>query len=44
VLVLGHLRMAFKDPESRHGMRTGWVGRPWARREHPLWEREQPRR
>jgi formate dehydrogenase subunit gamma len=42
VLVLGHLRMAFKDPEARHGMRTGWVGRAWAKREHPLWEREEP--
>ncbi|WP_243638931.1 cytochrome b/b6 domain-containing protein [Streptacidiphilus pinicola] len=41
VLVLGHLRMAFKDPESRHGMRTGRVGRAWARREHTLWEREE---
>ncbi|WP_063775187.1 cytochrome b/b6 domain-containing protein [Streptacidiphilus anmyonensis] len=41
VLVLGHIRMAFKDPEARHGMRTGWVGRAWARREHPLWAREE---
>ena len=41
VLVLGHIRMAMKDPESRHGMRTGWVTRRWARHEHPLWEEEQ---
>ncbi len=41
VLVLGHIRMAMKDPESRHGMRTGWVTRSWARREHRLWEQEQ---
>nr|WP_232248367.1 cytochrome b/b6 domain-containing protein [Streptacidiphilus rugosus] len=41
VLVLGHLRMAVKDPEARRGMRTGWVPRTWARREHTLWEREQ---
>lgn len=41
VLVLGHLRMALKDPEARHGMRTGRVGRAWARREHVLWEREE---
>ncbi|WP_236046642.1 cytochrome b/b6 domain-containing protein [Streptacidiphilus fuscans] len=40
VLVLGHIRMAAKDPEARRGMRTGLVGRPWARREHPLWAQE----
>ena len=44
LLVLGHIRMAVRDPESRHGMRTGWVTRSWARREHPLWERELPKR
>ena len=38
VLVIGHIRMAVKDPESRYGMRTGRVSRAWARREHPLWE------
>jgi len=43
VLVIGHIRMALKDPESRHGMRTGWVTRTWARREHPLWEQEFPK-
>jgi formate dehydrogenase subunit gamma len=41
VLVLGHIRMAMKDPESRHGMRTGRVARSWARREHPLWEKAE---
>jgi len=40
VLVLGHIRMALKDPEARHGMRTGRVSRAWARREHPLWADE----
>ncbi|MEY9846708.1 cytochrome b/b6 domain-containing protein [Streptacidiphilus sp. MAP5-3] len=40
LLVLGHIRMAAKDPEARRGMRTGRVGRPWARREHPLWAQE----
>jgi formate dehydrogenase subunit gamma len=40
VLVIGHIRMALKDPESRHGMRTGRVSRAWARREHELWARE----
>ena len=44
LLVLGHIRMALRDPESRHGMRTGWVTRTWARREHPLWERELPKK
>jgi formate dehydrogenase subunit gamma len=39
-LVIGHIRMAVKDPEARHGMRTGRVSRPWARREHRLWAEE----
>ncbi|HEX6447808.1 MAG TPA: cytochrome b/b6 domain-containing protein [Streptosporangiales bacterium] len=37
VVVLGHLRFAFRDPEARRGMRTGVVARSWARREHPGW-------
>ncbi|QMU69247.1 cytochrome b/b6 domain-containing protein [Streptacidiphilus sp. P02-A3a] len=41
LLVLGHIRMAMKDPEARHGMRTGWVTRSWARREHRLWEEQE---
>jgi formate dehydrogenase subunit gamma len=44
ILVIGHIRMAVRDPESRHGMRTGRVSRTWARREHPLWEAELPKR
>ncbi|MEZ0066223.1 formate dehydrogenase subunit gamma [Streptacidiphilus sp. MAP12-20] len=44
VLVLGHVRMAWKDPEARRGMRTGWVPRTWARREHRLWEQEEAAR
>ncbi|MEU6174677.1 cytochrome b/b6 domain-containing protein [Streptantibioticus parmotrematis] len=40
VLVAGHVWMAARDPEARRGLRTGWVSRAWARREHPLWERE----
>ncbi|MHA6759020.1 cytochrome b/b6 domain-containing protein [Streptacidiphilus sp. PAMC 29251] len=43
VLVIGHIRMAMKDPESRHGMRTGRVSRNWARREHELWFEEEQR-
>ncbi|MCX4750638.1 cytochrome b/b6 domain-containing protein [Kitasatospora sp. NBC_01287] len=38
VVVAGHLYMAFGDPEARLGMRTGWVERHWAVREHPEWE------
>jgi formate dehydrogenase subunit gamma len=41
VLVVGHIWMAVRHPEARAGLRTGWVSRAWARREHPLWEREQ---
>ncbi|MFF7205048.1 cytochrome b/b6 domain-containing protein [Streptomyces sp. NPDC008141] len=37
-VLIGHIGMAFADPEARRGMRTGSVERPWARREHPLWE------
>lgn len=38
VVLAGHIRMALADPEARRGMRSGSVGRPWARREHPLWD------
>ncbi|MFG2432514.1 cytochrome b/b6 domain-containing protein [Streptomyces sp. NPDC048590] len=41
ILVLGHIRMAYKDPEAREGLRTGLVTRPWARHHHALWEAEQ---
>jgi formate dehydrogenase subunit gamma len=37
LVLVGHIGMAFADPEARRGMRTGSVGRPWADREHPLW-------
>ncbi|MGW2334713.1 cytochrome b/b6 domain-containing protein [Streptomyces sp. NPDC001685] len=36
-VVLGHLRKAFQDPEARLGMRTGYVSRSWAEREHSRW-------
>ncbi|MFJ5885507.1 cytochrome b/b6 domain-containing protein [Kitasatospora cineracea] len=39
-VVLGHLRMAYLDPEARRGMRTGAVDRAWAEREHPQWAEE----
>ncbi|MFD5541633.1 cytochrome b/b6 domain-containing protein [Streptomyces sp. NPDC127079] len=41
-LVGGHIWMASRDPEARSGLRTGLVTRSWAKRHHPLWEREQP--
>jgi formate dehydrogenase subunit gamma len=41
LLVIGHIRMALKDPEARRGMRTGKVSRAWARKEHKLWERDE---
>lgn len=37
IVLAGHIAMAYADPEARRGMRTGSVGREWARREHPLW-------
>ncbi|MFD9631925.1 cytochrome b/b6 domain-containing protein [Streptomyces violascens] len=40
IVVIGHVWMAFGDPEARRGMRTGSVERPWVKREHPLWEPE----
>ncbi|MFI1198521.1 cytochrome b/b6 domain-containing protein [Streptomyces sp. NPDC020883] len=40
VLVVGHIGMAARDAEARRGLRTGYVSRDWARREHVLWERE----
>jgi len=41
-LVLGHIRMAVRDPEARRGLRWGQVSRAWARRHHPLWEKKHP--
>ncbi len=43
LLVIGHIYMAVQDPEARRGLRTGWVSRLWARREHSLWEKESRR-
>ena len=37
VVVLGHIYMASNDPVARLGMRTGWVPRSWAKREHGAW-------
>ena len=41
VLLCGHVMMALRDPEARAGLRTGWVSRGWAAREHPLWEKTE---
>ena len=40
LLVVGHVIFALKDPEARHGMRTGSVSRSWARTEHAGWLRD----
>ncbi|NJP48816.1 formate dehydrogenase [Streptomyces sp. SBST2-5] len=37
IVLAGHIGMALADPEARRGLRTGFVSREWARREHPLW-------
>ncbi|MFF2524265.1 cytochrome b/b6 domain-containing protein [Streptomyces liangshanensis] len=40
VVLLGHIGMAYADPEARRGMRTGSVERAWARREHSEWRED----
>jgi formate dehydrogenase subunit gamma len=42
VVAAGHLWMAWQDPEARRGLRTGWVSRRWAEREHALWAATVP--
>ena len=37
VVSAGHLWMAWQDQEARRGLRTGFVSRAWAEREHALW-------
>ncbi|MGJ6966325.1 cytochrome b/b6 domain-containing protein [Streptosporangium sp. G11] len=37
LVVLGHIRMAYRDPQARRGMRTGYVDPAWARRQHSRW-------
>ncbi|MEV5388187.1 cytochrome b/b6 domain-containing protein [Streptomyces sp. NPDC052721] len=36
-VLLGHMRKAYRDPEARLGMRSGYVSRCWAAREHSRW-------
>ena len=40
LLVCGHIAQAFRDPEARRGMRTGWVSRSWALEQHGEWADE----
>ncbi len=42
VVVIGHLYLAFHDPDARRGMRTGRVPVGWARREHRGWAEAVP--
>ncbi|MEU1622217.1 cytochrome b/b6 domain-containing protein [Streptomyces sp. NPDC008238] len=43
LVVIGHLRKAFQDPEARLGMRTGYVSLGWAKRWHAHWlEEDRP--
>jgi formate dehydrogenase subunit gamma len=42
VVSAGHLWMASRDPQARAGLRTGYVPREWAKREHALWEARHP--
>ncbi|MGW1890935.1 cytochrome b/b6 domain-containing protein [Streptomyces sp. NPDC002004] len=37
VVLAGHIGKALGDPEARRGLRSGWVDREWAEREHRLW-------
>ena len=37
IVLVAHMRKAYQDPEARRGMRTGYVDRVWARREHSQW-------
>jgi formate dehydrogenase subunit gamma len=37
LVVLGHVYMAMRDPYARQGLRTGFVPRAWAEREHRGW-------
>ncbi|MFB4270563.1 cytochrome b/b6 domain-containing protein [Nonomuraea sp. GTA35] len=44
VVVLGHIRLAYRDPEARRGMRSGSVTWGWARKHHPQWAEEEAAR
>ena len=38
VMGVGHIWMAWNDPEARSGLRTGFVSPGWAAQKHPLWD------
>ena len=40
IVVIGHLRMAFKDKDAWRAMTQGWVPTVWARRHRPKWYEE----
>ncbi|WP_328885049.1 cytochrome b/b6 domain-containing protein [Streptomyces sp. NBC_00316] len=40
LVLIGHMRMAYRDPQARLGMRTGFVEREWAGMRHPQWLEE----
>ena len=40
IVLIGHMRKAYQDPEARLGMRTGYVSRSWAARHHSRWLRD----
>lgn len=40
VMTAGHLYFAYREPEARRGLRTGFVPIEWASREHPMWAAE----
>ncbi len=42
LVLFGHLRKAYQDPEARRGMRTGHVDRSCARRHHARWLADEP--
>ncbi len=37
IMVIGHMYMAQREPYARQGLRTGFVPRDWAMREHRGW-------
>ncbi|MGW0296489.1 cytochrome b/b6 domain-containing protein [Streptomyces anthocyanicus] len=44
IVLIGHMRKAYEDPEARLGMRTGYVSRSWAARYHSHWLRDDAER
>ncbi|WP_204078595.1 cytochrome b/b6 domain-containing protein [Planotetraspora phitsanulokensis] len=44
VVVFAHIRLAYRDPEARRGMRTGSVTTAWARKNHSQWAEEPGQR